>query len=85
MSSLLLDEWSPRACTRRIMFDRIMVDHCKLLRNRNRFKEVFGRKNKINEYSKNTKKLSKFLSHNKISLTEGSDPLHIYQIFKIFL
>ncbi len=29
------------------------------------FKEVFGRKNKNNKYSKNTKKLSKFLLHTK--------------------
>ena len=79
----------------REMAKQLMVDHCNTFTSRNGlrfpffriiFKEVFGQKNKMNEYSKTTKKLSKFLSHIKATwlkilinytFTKFSKSLHI--------
>ncbi len=73
----------------------LVVDHCNTITSCNClkfpfigivFKKVFGRKNKKNEYSKNTKKLSPFLSHIKstwlkvwshYTFTKLSKSLHI--------
>ena len=79
----------------RDMAKPLMVDHCNTFTSHNClrfpsfgiiFKEVFGWKNKKNEYSKNTEKLPEFLSHIKstwlkvpiyYTFTKFSKSLHI--------